>query len=212
MRITAAFALLSLLATQLWAAEQLVMRALTVEHDGEVYQVRLEAVVNVPPDRVFGLLTDYERLDRFNPGIVVAERLEGGSAEVDRVRTVLEGCVLFFCRRLERVETVRTNDQRRITTRLVPEGSDFRSGETRWVLAAVTEGTRLRFRARLLPDFWVPPVIGPWAIERELRSNMRTMLERLKRYGRSAEGHTRSRDVYPEKLRHPGRVVDSPNG
>lgn len=160
------------------------MRDLSVGQEGDAYRVRFEAVVDVPPDRVFALLTDYGRLDRLNPGIVVAERVDAGSRE-PRVRTVLEGCVLFFCRRMERVETVQSSNRRLITTRMVPEASDFRSGKTRWELAAVAEGTRVRFRARMVPDFWVPPVIGSWAIERDLRANMRTLVRRLERYGRS---------------------------
>jgi len=160
---------------------------LAVENEEGVYRVRFEAVVKIAPDKAFAMLTNYERLDRLNPGIVEAERLDTDDSPMRRVRTVVEGCVLFFCRRLERVETIQTHDRRRIVTRVVPEASDFRSGESRWELAAVTKGTRLRFRGSLAPDFWVPPVIGPWAIERNLRASMRTMVERLERYGRSRE-------------------------
>ncbi|MFB6260487.1 MAG: SRPBCC family protein, partial [Thiohalorhabdaceae bacterium] len=120
-----------------------------MENEEGVYRVRFEAVVKIAPDKAFAMLTNYERLDRLNPGIVEAERLDTDDSQMRRVRTVVEGCVLFFCRRLERVETIRTHDRRRIVTRVVPEVSDFRSGESRWELAAVTEGTRLRFRGSL---------------------------------------------------------------
>lgn len=188
MRRAAAFGMLVLLVAQAVEADPAVMRNLTVDREEGAYQVRFEAVVDVPPDRVFALLTDYDRLNRLNPGIVVAKRLEADSAVGDRVRTVLEGCVLFFCRRMERVEIIQTSNQRLITTRMVPEASDFRSGKTRWQLAAVAEGTRVRFRGRMVPDFWVPPVVGSWAIESDLRANMRTLVRRLERYGRSEEG------------------------
>ncbi|MFP4616232.1 MAG: SRPBCC family protein [Thiohalospira sp.] len=162
------------------------IRHLEVERDGREYSVRFEAVVEAPPDRVFALLTDYDRLERLNPGIVAAERLgmEGG---MDRVRTVLESCVAFFCRQMDRIEEVRTRHQRTIESRVVPEQSEFESGHTRWQLAAVTEGTRIRFRTRMVPEFWVPPVIGPWAIRSNLESDLRGLIRRLEELGESSD-------------------------
>ena len=159
------------------------VRKLSVDHEQAAYLVDFEAVVAVPPDRVFALLTDFDRLDRLNPGVKVAQRLSSGSGTT-RVRTVIEGCVLFFCRRMERVEAVRTRGQRVIWARIVPSASDFRSGESRWGLAAVTGGTRIRLRLRVVPDFWVPPLIGPWILKRDLADNLRILVRRLERLGR----------------------------
>jgi plasmid stabilization system protein ParE len=160
------------------------IRHLSVKHENPAYRVKFEAVVAVSPDRVFAVLTDYERLGRLNPGVKVAERLSA-SGPVSRVRTVIQGCVLFFCRRMERVEVVRTRHQRVIWARIVPDASDFRSGESRWRLAAVTGGTRIRLRLRVVPDFWVPPLIGPWMIERDLEDNLRILVRRLERLGQA---------------------------
>jgi len=159
------------------------IRHLDVERQEDTYRVRFEAVVAVAPDRVFALLTDFERLDRLNPGVKVAQRLSSGSGAT-RVRTVIEGCVLFFCNRMERVEAVRTRGKRVIWARIVPSASDFRSGDSRWALAAVTGGTRIRLRLRVVPDFWVPPLIGPWILKRDLADNLRILVQRLERLGR----------------------------
>ena len=159
------------------------VRELEVSREGEAYRVRFEAVVDVPPDRVFALLTDYDRLVRLHPGITEAERLPPRRSGEVRVRTVLEACVAVICRSLERVERVRSREQRLIEARIVAGASDFRSGSSRWELAAVSRGTRIRFRSRMVPDVWVPPVIGPWAIEQALRGNLRTLVRRLEGMG-----------------------------
>lgn len=163
------------------SADPATFRGLTVSREQEAFEVRFEAVVAAPPERVFAVLTDFDRLQRLNPAIVESRRLAPTAGNGVRVRTVLEGCVAFFCRRMRRVEAVRSSDQRLIRTRILPEESDFRSGRSRWELAAITGGTRVRYRARLVPDFWVPPVIGPWAIKRTLRSGFRTLVQRLER-------------------------------
>ena len=156
------------------------VRHLEIGRRDGAYWVRFEAVVGLAPDRLFALLTDYDRLERLHPGIVAAERLSGQGGG-QRVRTVVEACVAIFCRQLERVEAVRHSDKRLIRADLVPEGSDFRAGNSRWELAAVGQGTRLRFRSRMVPDFWVPPVVGPWAIEQELGNHLRGLVRRLER-------------------------------
>jgi uncharacterized protein YndB with AHSA1/START domain len=163
------------------AAAGAEFRDLAVAQSGEAFTVRFEAVVAAPPDRVFAVLTDFDRLERLNPAIVEARRLASTGGNPLRVRTVLEGCVAFFCRRMQRVEAIRSSDRRMIRTRILPEASDFRSGQSRWQLAAITGGTRLRYRARMVPDFWVPPVVGPWAIKRTLRQGLRTLVQRLER-------------------------------
>jgi len=154
------------------------VRSFEVIQKEKGYAVAFEAVVAIAPDRAFAVLTDYDRLTRLNPGIKESERVASEDGRV-RVRTVVEGCVAFFCRSLERLQEVETADSRRIETRMIPEGSDFKAGTGRWELAAVAQGTRMTFRAHMVPDFWIPPVIGPWATERNLRDNMRVLFKRM---------------------------------
>ena len=55
----------------------------------------------------------------------------------------------------------------------VPALSDFRRGIYRWRLQSENGATRMQFTALLEPDFWVPPVIGPWLIKRKLLDEVR---------------------------------------
>jgi len=55
-----------------------------------------------------------------------------------------------------------------IITIAIPEESDFIYNRTRWTLQSVDGGTRVTYEAEIEPDFWMPPLIGPWAIKRKL--------------------------------------------
>ena len=39
--------------------------------------------------------------------------------------------------------------------------------------------TRLRYQADLVPDFWIPPLIGPWAMKSQLNRMAVDMTEEL---------------------------------
>ena len=61
--------------------------------------------------------------------------------------------------------------RRYIVPRVLPQMSDLRYGLARWRMSACADDRRrtcLEFKAELEPDFWVPPLIGPWLIQRKL--------------------------------------------
>ena len=180
------------------------VRNLQIDQDGEAYRVSFEAVVALAPDRVFALLTDYDHLERLHPGIVEAERLGREGEAANQVRTVLKACVAFFCRELSRVEEIESSDQRLIRARILPESSDFRAGKSHWELAAVAEGTRIRFRSRMVPDFWVPMGIGPWAVKRAMGEQLRGLVRRMEQL---EDGAARVVDFGPRvaRLKSPTR-------
>ena len=64
-----------------------------------------------------------------------------------------------------------------------PELSDVLYGREEWWLSDVSAGdtkaTRIVYDHEVQFDFWVPPVIGPWAIKRALRSDAMKAAERL---------------------------------
>jgi hypothetical protein len=92
--------------------------------------------------------------------------------------------VAFFCRRLERVEVV----ERRggvIGAHMDPAGSDFRSGRSRWRVTAIPTGSRIHYRSRWVPDFWLPPGIGAWLIKRQMARQLAELVRRLEALGAS---------------------------
>ena len=51
---------------------------------------------------------------------------------------------------------------------IVPESSDFESGQASWDLVVADDVTYMQFSTSFDPSFWVPPVIGKWLIKREM--------------------------------------------
>jgi len=155
--------------------------AVEVKHRGAAFTVSFDAVVNAPLARVYAVLTDFPALPALNPAIVaVSVRPASGDRGV-RVRSVLKSCIWFFCRKVVQVEDVVEPDAHTIAARIVPGRGDFKSGWSDWRLTAQGGRTRLHYEARRVPDFWIPPLIGPWAVEHTLRTQLLASLPVLQR-------------------------------
>ena len=108
------------------------------------------------------------------------------TADWQRVRTVVNVCILIFCKHMVQVQDVRMPDAYTIEASMVPGAGDFRSGEARWVLQEHTGATRLHFSHVFEPDFWVPPLIGPWMIENKLVEEVEVTARYIEHQARGA--------------------------
>jgi len=146
------------------------IRDVTMEHDGTRYRLTSSTYVDAPREAVFRVLTDYERFDRISSVYAESRFLPPDSDGTTLVYTRLEGCVLFFCKSVERVERMETEEPAFIRTTADPARSDFRYARSEWHLEPESLGTNVIYEMELEPDFWVPPIIGPWMIKRRLLS------------------------------------------
>jgi Polyketide cyclase / dehydrase and lipid transport len=145
-----------------------ILEARVTQADGR-YDLAIRARIDAPSDTVYRAITDYSNLAAINPDIEVSELLETTAAGVSTVRTVIHVCILVFCKQVEQLQHVTYPDADTIEAVIVPEGSDFRSGFARWQLSSPTAATTvLQFVETFEPDFWVPPLIGSWLIQRKL--------------------------------------------
>jgi hypothetical protein len=147
---------------------------------------------------VYEVLTDFARLRALNPAIIAASAQAAPGGQGRRVRTVLESCVWLFCRKVVQVEDVVERDPQTIVSRIVPGLGDFKSGWTTWRLTAQGGKTQLHYEASRVPDFWIPPLVGPWAVAHSLRDQLEAsipVLERLSAIVRpgATAGGSRSR-------------------
>lgn len=162
--------------------------ALVVARSGAAYTIAFEAVVDAPSRRVFAVLSDYARLGELSPAIVSVRVVPAPGGRGVRVRSVLKSCIWLFCRSVVEVQDVVQPDERTVVGRIVPGQGDFRSGWTIWRVAALGGRTRLRYDASFVPDFWVPPFIGRWAIERSLRADFEASMPALERLANQPRG------------------------
>lgn len=168
MRGTVLLILFAVAAVPAWAAR---VRSLSVhDHDG-VYVVDMRARLDAKPAEVYAVLTDYRALPRINPAIRSVRVLppSQGAGGRTRVATVTRACVWFYCKVVHQVQRMTATPPHRVQAVIVPSQSDFRSGHAQWTVERCGQSACLTFHARLQPDFWVPPLIGPWIIQHKLR-------------------------------------------
>jgi hypothetical protein len=168
--------LFALFATRTRAGEVLLTE---VTHDDGRYAVRFDVRIAAPRDRLAFYLTDYANYAKYFNSIT-ASRVEP-RGETSRVFLTLSSCVLFFCRSVRITKDVSNAPDGTIVGHIVPGESDFEEADERWRIVAEKGATRLRYEAELVPDFYVPPLIGPWLIRYKIRDVLETNAEKLER-------------------------------
>jgi hypothetical protein len=140
----------------------------SVSYDAGVYSLSIEARIDAPAAVVYRLITDYDHLQDINPAIRESRILRADSPEKYRIRVVTRVCVLFYCRDVTQSQDMVQSPGYLLEANILPEISDFRRGRAQWRLTAEGDSTLMQFRAELVPDFFMPPLIGPWLIRREM--------------------------------------------
>jgi len=149
------------------------------ERDGS-YRTLVEASLEAPAADVWRALTDYSNYVRLSPSIHRVQRMGRGDDGAERVQTWSEACVLGFCKQIRQVQEMREQSFGELRAQILP-GEDIASGEAAWSVKAEGASSRLRFEAEMKPAFWVPPVVGPWAIRRGLTEELTASLYNLER-------------------------------
>lgn len=177
--------LCALLAAQPAGAE---ITDLQVTRDGKRYDIRFEALIDAPAERVLHLFSEPGRWTALSKVIKRVERLDESADEKKNtpVSIVFQACVLFLCREADKVSTLVVDTAAgTVIGTSVPGRGDFRYVRERWRIAPHEDGTRLSFTGELEPDFTVPPFIGPLALKSMLRrmlvemeSNLENLAER----------------------------------
>jgi ribosome-associated toxin RatA of RatAB toxin-antitoxin module len=126
--------------------------------DGKVYRIASSASVAAAPAAVWQVLTDYDHLADFVPGLKSARVL---SRDGDRVVVV----------------AVHERAPDRIDVNLV--SGDMRVYRCSWELTTLPGGgTKLAYTATIAPDFYVPGAIGAHLVRDDIARMMAAVLAR----------------------------------
>lgn len=175
--------LLGLLLGFLLGAPAGAFELLSVEtsRDGDAYLLQIEARFEAPPGRVLAVLSDYDQIHELHPRMVESRSLGRAPGGATEVHTRFEGCVLLFCRVLQRVEEIRVENTT-LFAEDVPGRGSFREGRTTWRFSQLGDGALLRYEARFVPAFRIAPVIGPGILKRSVEQmTIETMAEAERR-------------------------------
>ncbi len=146
------------------------LRSIDVDSKDGTFEIRADSLLSASPEFIYSVLLDYDNFHRLAGGITETRFLPPDEQGALMGYTRIDSCVWFFCKKIERIERIFTIPGQEISTVAIPDRSDFRIYRTRWVIErAGANSTRLHFEATMKPDFWIPPLIGPWAIRRKLQ-------------------------------------------
>ena len=143
---------------------------LQVTHIGKRYQVVMHASMDTQAEKAYAVFTDFASLPLINSAIIKAQPIDGARAPGQRLHTQVQVCVMGFCRVFDQVQDMHTTPPEHLRADVIPELSNLRYGQASWRIWNDGGRAKLIFEAVVEPDFWIPPLIGPWLIERKLAS------------------------------------------
>ena len=162
------------------------IRTIEVEHDDGVFRLVSNAYLAAPREAIFEVLTDYDRFGRISSTYTDYGFMAPAADGTPIIYTTMEGCVMFFCVNMRRVERMEVEAPGSIRTDTLPEQSDFKLSISEWTLEPEAGGTSMTYRLTMEPDFWIPPLIGPWVLKQRLERGGSGAVNRIERLAREA--------------------------
>jgi len=161
------------------------MLYINLTEENNLYHLRSASTINAPPELIIKTLLDYNNFHRLSGGIKETRYLEPDSDSTPVAYTLVESCVLFFCKQIKKTERVLVASDNEIVLEVDPSRSDFKFMHSRWSVKQVNGQTILAYDMDMEADFWIPPVIGPWAIKRKLHSSAMNMARRMEKMAKT---------------------------
>ena len=171
--------LAALLAPLAGAAE---LRSVTVDKRDGRYYVTSEVWLDADRTHVFAVLSDWDISENFSSLITESRNLPRDADGRPGYYMQNKGCVLFFCQTVEREGYVELKDSYLIRAVANPAKSDFEISDETWTLVDDEDGTQILYEMQMKPKFWIPPLIGPYAIKRKIRNDGLEALQRIEDY------------------------------
>ena len=170
-----------------FASRSAELRDVQVELRDDRYHLFSETYLDVSREALYEVLTDFEQFEKFTSAMVEARNTEPNEKGQPGFYTRMEGCVFLFCISLIRNGYLTLIPKLEIIAISIPEESDFKFSRERWQLIDFGDGTVMIYDFEMEPDFWVPPVIGPYVIQRALRSGAERAVNRIEKLAQTVE-------------------------
>lgn len=177
---------LLLAAGLVWHCTGLAVPAVVeVIRHGDAFEVQASADIEADRWRAWEVLTDYDRLAQFIPGMT-SSRVMSRDGNTVVVEQNGEATLLFFRFPMQVRLAIEEYPPDRIESRAVT--GSFKSLQGTYFLE--THGTllRLRYAGQFTPDFNVPPLIGTYLVRNILRKRFLAMVEEILKFGPRSPG------------------------
>ena len=143
-----------------------------------MFEIDASCAVHAPPATVWKILTTYERMNEFVPDLASSSVLSRNGNEVI-VEQTGTARFLFMSKSIHLI--VRATEYPISSIDIALIAGDMKHYESRWELVpiAATGGTRIVYSGRLIPNFYVPGMLGAKIIRSDIERMMEAVMERL---------------------------------
>ncbi|NYE62916.1 ribosome-associated toxin RatA of RatAB toxin-antitoxin module [Duganella sp. 1224] len=152
-----------------------------VDQDGQhMYEVDATGTVAAPLPKVWRILTGYDRMAEFVPDMESSKVLSRNGGEVI-IEQFGVARFLFMSRTIHLI--VRAVEQPMSSIDISLISGDMKHYESRWELVPVPEtgGTKIIYHGKMLPNFYVPSLLGAKMVRGDIERMMNAVLARLDR-------------------------------
>jgi ribosome-associated toxin RatA of RatAB toxin-antitoxin module len=145
-----------------------------------MYEVDATATVAAPLPKVWRILTGYERMSEFVPDLESCKVLSRNGNEVI-IEQFGVARFLFMAKAIHLI--VRATEQPMSSIDISLISGDMKHYESKWELIPVPEtgGTKIVYSGRLVPNFYVPGILGAKMIRNDIEHMMSAVVARIER-------------------------------
>ncbi|WP_229210625.1 SRPBCC family protein [Duganella sp. CF517] len=145
-----------------------------------MYEVDATATVAAPLPKVWRVLTGYERMSEFVPDLESCKVLSRNGNEVI-IEQFGVARFLFMSKAIHLI--VRATEQPMSSIEISLISGDMKHYESKWELVPMPEtgGTRIVYSGKLLPNFYVPGILGSNMIRSDIEHMMSAVVARIER-------------------------------
>ena len=134
--------------------------------------------VSASAELAFEVLTDYERMVEFLPGMLASAVVSRTGNTVVIEQSADQGIFLFRHRIDARLAIVES-PPRQLSIRAL--AGSFKELDGSYLLTRKKDHTLIEYRGRFLPDFHLPPMIGTYAVQRSLERHLDALADEIER-------------------------------
>lgn len=148
---------------------------LKADRDGDTFDVAARLVIDAPHEAAYEAATDFESLPDYSPMVESAHLKKD-----NRLDSKTRVCIVGFCKTVKQVMTYELDSPDHIDMKVVKGKGNLKSGTVHWTFEATEDDqTEVHFKTRIVPDFWVPPLVGSWAVKRVVRDQVGSTAEAI---------------------------------
>ena len=154
-----------------------------IERQGDAYSVSVQVDVGSARDLVWQVLTDYDNLQRFVPGMR-SSRIVSAAGQPLLLEQKGESGLLFL--RVSTELTSRIIEVPKNEIRFEQVKGNLKRMAGSWKLEPHDHSTRISYRAEVEPEFALPPLIGPAVMAQNIRVMIEGVVREIERRGEAS--------------------------